>query len=116
MQLTRIFLILVFLLSTACTSIVRNPVPKADHLNVTVLGQADLLHWGDRRRSKIFSNLKDSDELEQKYGGIMYRGHHYLVISGGRSEGAYGAGVLSAWSELGTRPEFTIVTGVRGVS
>jgi len=35
-----------------------------------------------------------------------------LAISGGGSNGAFAAGVLSGWSETGTRPEFDIVTGV----
>src|SRR5262245_12167667 len=35
----------------------------------------------------------------------------WLAISGGGSDGAYGAGVLAGWSESGTRPEFTVVTG-----
>ena len=36
----------------------------------------------------------------------------YLALSGGGADGAYGAGVLNGWTELGTRPEFTIVSGV----
>src|SRR6185369_3531715 len=36
----------------------------------------------------------------------------YLAISGGGENGAYGAGVLTAWSEVGTRPVFKAVTGV----
>lgn len=35
-----------------------------------------------------------------------------LAISGGGAGGAFSVGVLSAWSELGTRPSFQIVTGV----
>jgi len=35
----------------------------------------------------------------------------WLAISGGGSDGAYGGGVLAGWSEAGTRPEFTVVTG-----
>ncbi len=35
-----------------------------------------------------------------------------LVISGGGSDGAFGAGVLKGWSESGARPVFNIVTGV----
>lgn len=35
-----------------------------------------------------------------------------LVISGGGSDGAFGAGVLRGWSESGKRPVFNIVTGV----
>ena len=36
----------------------------------------------------------------------------WLAISGGGSDGAFGAGVLTGWTESGTRPEFTVVTGV----
>lgn len=37
---------------------------------------------------------------------------HFLGISGGGQWGAFGAGVLRAWSESGTRPEFTGVSGI----
>jgi predicted acylesterase/phospholipase RssA len=35
-----------------------------------------------------------------------------LVLSGGGSNGAFGAGYLVGWSETGTRPTFKLVTGV----
>ena len=35
-----------------------------------------------------------------------------LVLSGGGSFGAYTAGVLCGWTEVGTRPQFDVVTGV----
>jgi hypothetical protein len=35
----------------------------------------------------------------------------WLAISGGGSDGAYGGGVLAGWTESGTRPEFSVVTG-----
>lgn len=35
-----------------------------------------------------------------------------LAISGGGAGGAFAVGILSAWSELGTRPRFEVVTGV----
>ncbi|MBV8392661.1 MAG: patatin-like phospholipase family protein [Alphaproteobacteria bacterium] len=37
---------------------------------------------------------------------------NFLAISGGGDNGAYGAGLLTAWTELGTRPDFKAVTGV----
>jgi predicted acylesterase/phospholipase RssA len=40
------------------------------------------------------------------------RNHNVLVLSGGGSHGAFGAGVLNGWSESGKRPRFEIVTGV----
>ncbi len=36
----------------------------------------------------------------------------YLSISGGGDNGAFGAGLLTGWSERGDRPEFSLVTGV----
>ena len=36
----------------------------------------------------------------------------YLALSGGGADGAYGAGVLNGWTASGTRPEFTVVSGV----
>lgn len=36
----------------------------------------------------------------------------FLALSGGGSNGAYTAGVLSGWTAAGTRPTFDVVTGV----
>lgn len=38
--------------------------------------------------------------------------YDYLSISGGGSDGAFGAGLLNGWSEAGDRPQFKVVTGV----
>lgn len=35
-----------------------------------------------------------------------------LVLSGGGAHGAFAVGFLNGWSEVGTRPEFDVVTGV----
>lgn len=37
---------------------------------------------------------------------------HYLAISGGSDNGAFGAGLLNGWTAAGTRPQFKVVTGV----
>ena len=50
-------------------------------------------------------------ELAANFSGVMNRPHHYLSLSGGGADGAYGAGLLVGWTAHGTRPEFTIVTG-----
>ena len=36
----------------------------------------------------------------------------FLTISGGGGDGAFGAGLLSGWSETGKRPNFKLVTGI----
>ena len=38
--------------------------------------------------------------------------HDVLLLSGGGSLGAFGAGVLVGWSHAGTRPKFDVVTGI----
>jgi hypothetical protein len=48
----------------------------------------------------------------QKSGAKELGPATYLAISGGGENGAYGAGLLSGWSALGTRPVFKGVTGV----
>jgi hypothetical protein len=35
-----------------------------------------------------------------------------LAVSGGGADGAFGAGLLTGWTEAGTRPEFKLATGV----
>jgi predicted acylesterase/phospholipase RssA len=37
---------------------------------------------------------------------------HVLVLSGGGMNGAFPAGLLTGWSEAGTRPQFDVVTGI----
>ena len=112
MKNNRIFLIFLCLWLSACASVVRNPVPEADYLKVTVLDRTDLRQWGDRSKLRMLPYQQSAEVLEARYAGIMHREHSYLVISGGGANGAYGAGVLVAWTKLGTRPEFTLVTGV----
>ena len=44
--------------------------------------------------------------------GTLSRPLRFLVLSGGGDDGAFGAGLLAAWSEQGDRPRFDVVTGV----
>jgi predicted acylesterase/phospholipase RssA len=97
-----------------CASSLRNPVPEDVHLQTSVLGREDLRFWGDRQRLEEHRAFSETapDLLEGRFSAIMHTEHNYLAISGGGADGAYGAGVLVGWSTLGTRPEFTMVTGI----
>jgi len=110
----RLALLVPLLLSTACASILRAPLPEAQLEQARVLGRDDLRFWGDTAEMQEFpAFLRAGDaDLEAQVGGIMHTRHDYLAISGGGADGAYGAGVLVGWSELGTRPPFTMVTGI----
>lgn len=59
----------------------------------------------------------ESVRREQAY--LKEQGHtgplpsaHFLAISGGGDNGAFGAGLLTGWSEAGNRPKFKLVTGI----
>lgn len=50
----------------------------------------------------------DSNPLRNRNDATL----QVLVISGGGSAGAFGAGLLKGWSQSGSRPSFDIVTGI----
>ena len=113
-SLQKLSFVLVALILNACASIPeRNPLPEelANIAQIPNIPQAR--RWGDVPSANQNEWLATSPEaLRARYGGIMGVEHNYLSISGGGSNGAYTAGVMLGWTQLETRPEFTIVTGV----
>jgi predicted acylesterase/phospholipase RssA len=55
--------------------------------------------WRIEQRAKLAKRIGDGPK-------------QILVISGGGARGAFGAGILTGWSETGERPDFDVVTGV----
>jgi predicted acylesterase/phospholipase RssA len=107
------FIVLTVIITSGCSGILRvpAPVPESVHLETTVLGRNDLRIWGDEKPPGLLrENIETA--LEADYDGIMHQEHNYLAISGGGANGAYGAGLLVGWSKTGTRPQFTMVTGI----
>jgi len=110
-----IFVSVVFTASLSCYSVrKRTPVPFEYIEEVQIPGIPRARFWGD----DIPPWMKDEksqptiSELKEKFPDSFHKPHYYLAISGGGANGAYGAGILSGWTEEGSRPEFTIVTGV----
>ncbi|HKX45903.1 MAG TPA: patatin-like phospholipase family protein, partial [Planctomycetota bacterium] len=69
--------------------------------------------WGDAVPAGFERWFDVSEaELRRTHAGVFGRPHHYLSISGGGADGAFGAGLLCGWTEAGTRPEFTLVSGI----
>lgn len=90
---------------SACGTVSRDAFTAADLGSVAPEGLADVrFSAADPRAS-----LKFAEGVHANTDG---RKVNVLAISGGGSNGAYGAGVLVGWSEAGDRPEFDIVTGV----
>ena len=92
----------------------RAPLPVELIAEATIPGIPDARFWGDASPDyavQVISATSDA-ELAQAFPGVYGKPHSYLAISGGGANGAYGAGFLAGWTASGTRPEFTMVTGV----
>jgi hypothetical protein len=91
----------------------RNPVPAEFYARAEISGVPLARVWGDEPIHHMDALLaKPREELQERYSGVFGIEHTYLAISGGGANGAFGAGLLTGWSETGTRPEFTMVTGI----
>lgn len=110
----RYIFLLTALVVAGCAGTSRNPIPEQIYGQATVLGRDDLRWWGDEAPPVEWAKFTRADRnvAASEYPGISNREHHYLAISGGGANGAYGAGLLVGWSSQGTRPEFALVTGI----
>jgi len=85
----------------ACTSLPRTPYTAAEASTSRVLDIDGLRRYADEPITK-FNFEKDTGTASKSY----------LALSGGGADGAYGVGVLNGWSAAGTRPNFSVVSGV----
>ena len=106
--LRNLLLVLTALALAGCAAIARAPFTKEQQSVATVPGIPNARVWSDDRADTLLARAR-SEVLAGPAGraGPV----NVLAISGGGSNGAYGAGLLAGWSERGTRPEFTVVTG-----
>jgi Patatin-like phospholipase len=97
-----------------CTSVPeRHPLPANLVDQAQVPGGEGARSWGDAPPPLVAKlSRMTKEEARQSAPGLFGHEHHYLAISGTGANGAYGAGLLCGWTEAGTRPEFTVVTGV----
>ncbi len=99
----------------ACTSIPPRKAVPVHHVDeATVPGGSTARMWGDTLPKDVSTRLEILQQQLASSGGddAFTRPHYYLSISGGGADGAFSAGLLKGWSESGTRPEMTIVTGI----
>jgi predicted patatin/cPLA2 family phospholipase len=90
----------------------RHPVPGPliDSVHVADM-PGDIRMWGDRQTETFRRSLAESVRQGERTYGIDAP-VDVLAISGGGSNGAFAAGLLSGWTVHGTRPVFRVVSGV----
>lgn len=105
----------------ACSHPDRGPsVPRTDTVRALPLGIPNARFYPDGDISLMME--EGTRALAREVAALRAEGKtptpanlppvHYLAVSGGGDNGAYGAGLLNGWSDTGTRPVFKMVTGV----
>ena len=82
-----------------CASIARVPFTKEQQAVATIPGIPNARVWSDDRADALLARARS-----EVFAGAAGRAGavNVLAISGGGSNGAYGAGLLAGWSERGT--------------
>lgn len=103
------------LLLSACSSVLpRNPAPSGTVDSAYIEGIPNARFWGDEISPHLEKEMTtlSREEIRQSFPALYGQPHNYLAISGGGANGAFGAGLLAGWTEMGDRPEFQMVTGI----
>ena len=94
-------------------------VPKRDPVPESLIGSAEIpgipmaRTWGDEVPPHADAFMaKTKAQMQAEYPDMFGKEHVYLAISGGGANGAFTAGLLNGWTAHGTRPEFSMVTGI----
>lgn len=88
----------------ACASLPRIPYTATQAAAATVPGLPGVRAYTDGP-AESFAGMTAQPERRRE-------AFTYLALSGGGGDGAYGAGVLNGWTVSGTRPVFSLVSGV----
>jgi hypothetical protein len=92
------------------------PVPEELSETARIPGFHDIRTWGDRtseaHRDDFIESVHQRRAYLQRTGQAPPRTTDVLALSGGGENGAFGVGLLCAWTDRGDRPDFKLVTGV----
>jgi hypothetical protein len=109
---------IVVLLVAGCAAPERlPPVPDAETFRAQPLGLANARFFPSVQLHEMVAEGKQAYLRQKQALGLtapdaQLPTAHFLAISGGGDNGAFGSGVLVGWTEHGDRPEFQMVTGI----
>ena len=95
-------LVLCAILVSACATIERIPYTQQEQELAVISGIPGARMWADDPALASNNPFLDAPGRERPV---------VLALSGGGADGAFGAGLLTGWTQRGDRPQFTIVTG-----
>lgn len=89
------------------------PLPQELESGVQMPGFHHVRSWGDVHSESLERSAIQSLQQERAANnGKLAPEISVLALSGGGSDGAFGAGFLCGWTKSGTRPSFKLVTGI----
>lgn len=108
---------MVTVVAAGCAAVERHAVPAALAAEAKVPGLAATRFWGDEVPKDILTFVREHmPSVSRMAAGAKQKGGRphieYLALSGGADDGAFGAGLVTGWSQRGDRPRFEVVTGV----
>ena len=102
--------------SSATVDELRVPVPETLVTIAAVPGYGKIRYWGDEGSSispEVFARRREQLlKAAEQDPSLFNQPTTMLTVSGGGSNGAFGAGILVGWTETGKRPRFDLVTGI----
>lgn len=102
----------VVLLSGCAPLTARNPVPAKLVTEAFVPDLPAVRYWGDETPRGLERIIDFRVRQLRAAGRDRPRPVSFLALSGGGSDGAFGAGLLAGWTSTGRRPDFEVVTGI----
>lgn len=94
----------------------RSAVPAEQAASADIAGFGDIRLWGDDPNGVGEARLAELQQQRQAAGAadpsFDATQMNALTLSGGGSNGAFGAGLLTGWTRSGNRPRFDLVTGI----
>ena len=96
---------------SGCASYLRLEAPPAASTEtIAVLGIPNARFWLDADPAPMVAEAALMAGREAATGRLAPQ--NFLALSGGGDNGAFGAGLMTGWTEAGNRPAFNIVTGI----
>jgi hypothetical protein len=105
---------------SGCSTLPRSSAVPADQVESAVIPGLDGVRYVEGNPKDMVRMREDTIALwpkelawqvAQGKPGEQLQPSYMLAMSGGGDKGVYGAGFLNGWTQRGTHPEFSLVTG-----